>query len=379
MKRLVILTILLCMLSGCSNIGAAELGERLIIEAIGVDTNDEGYTVTVLALNTQQTGSANSTDTPDGVAKIFSSSADTLSAAFADIDLISGQIPLYSQTRVLILGRELAENCPMNAMNYFLREYTTRDDVLVAVSDTTAAEILRFRPGKNELVSKTIHSILRSGKFNGMTLTMPIYKFINNLVNTTDSAALPILTLQKNLQADREEIDLKGTALFASRTWTATLNAEDSKGMLIASDDFDSGPLEVEFKNEKISLAIQRCKSKIRYSNDNGPHFTITISFSSDIIEYNAPQRKNLDMKTLESVRKLSEEKMISCVENFIENAMRNNGCDCLSFGRILKNKDPAEYETAIADFSKFLKNVPVTVFAESKITRTGKEILPFE
>ncbi len=379
MKRLLCLLLSLFLFGGCSNIGAAELGDRLIIEAIGIDSSENGFEITVLTLNTQQSGSANSTDTPDGVAKTFSAKAETLAAAFAEIDLVSGQYPLYSQARVIILGKELAENAPIAALNYFIREYTTRDDILLAVASGHAKEIISVDFGDNVLASKTIHSVLQSGEINGMTVTMPLYRFVSNLLNETDTAFLPILQVRKDTNSKDDSLRVVGTALFAKERWTATLNEEQTKGLLIASDRFDSGPLDLCYNANSISLAVQRCKTKIKLLDGERPQFLITITFSCDVIEYNTPSHRELDMETVKDLRSLAEEKVKRSIENTINKAVRENSCDILSFGRMLHKKQPVIYKQAVADYSNFLKNVPITVQVEAKITRTGKEILPFD
>lgn len=377
MKRLIIIMVSLVFFSGCSNISAAELGDRLIIEAIGIDSSEEGFEITVLALNTQQSGSANSTDTPDGVAKTYSAKGKTLASAFAAIDLISGQIPLYSQARVIILGKELTQNAPMTALNYFIREYTTRDDILLAAAESTAKQIININLGNNVLASKTIHSVLQSGSFNGMTVTMPMYKFISNLLNETDAAILPIIKITKDKETKTESIGIEGSLLFAAQNSNAVLDNEQTKGLLIANDKFDSGPIEIDYKGSKVSIAVQRCSTLITLLEKPKLKYTIEISLSCDIIEFNAPLHRELSMNDVERLRIATENKVNSIVKNTIDKAVRENKCDILSLGRMLKKKKPDRYKQAIKDYNSFLATIPIEITTNAKITRMGKEILP--
>ncbi|MBQ6863568.1 MAG: Ger(x)C family spore germination protein [Clostridia bacterium] len=377
MKRLIIIMVSLVFFSGCSNISAAELGDRLIIEAIGIDTSEDGFEITVLALNTQQSGSANSTDTPDGVAKTYSAKGKTLASAFAAIDLISGQIPLYSQARVIILGKELTQNAPMTALNYFIREYTTRDDILLAAAESTAKQIININLGNNVLASKIIHSVLQSGSFNGMTVTMPMYKFISNLLNETDAAILPIVKITKDEETKTESIGIEGSLLFAAQNSNAVLDNEQTKGLLIANDKFDSGPIEIDYKGSKVSIAVQRCSTLITLLEKPELKYTIDISLSCDIIEFNAPLHRELSMNDVEKLRMATENKIHSIVKNTIGKAVRENKCDILSLGRMLKKKSTDSYNSAIKDYNSFLATIPIEIHTTAKITRMGKEILP--
>lgn len=371
--------LVLSLLTGCSAIGSFELGDRLIIEAIGIDSTENGFEVTVLALNTQQSGAANSTETPDGVAKIFSAKGQTLASAFAEIDLISGQVPLYSQARVIILGRELTENMPMSALNYFVREYTTRDDILLAAAQTSAKQIISIHLGDNVLSSKVIHSMLQSGAVNGMTVPMPMYRFISKLLNDTDAAVLPLLQVIKKEDEKNPSLQINGSLLFAKDNSTVTLNNEQTKGFLFADNKFKSGSIEFEYNNSKVVIAVQRSRTELQLTDKINAAFRLDVHFSCDIIEYNAPSRSELDMETLSRIRVLAEQKVKNTIADTLQYAVHENACDLLSFGRILQKESPDAYDKAIADYSSFLRSVPVEIQVNAKITRTGKEILPFD
>jgi len=374
MKFLSVLLCIVLLFTGCSQDTSTELSNRLIIEAIGIDSDENGYKVSVLALNTLQTGSAGSTDSPDGIAKVFTAKGNSIADAFAQIDLISAQIPLYSQARVLLIGKEVAENQPLSALNFFIREYTTRDDIPVAVAETTANKIITADLGKNLLVSKVIDNLLSSGIRNGQTVRVPLYSFISRLLNKTDAAYLPVLKVEKNAQK-KNELRSAGVALFANDNYTATLKAATMDGFLYANNLVDSALLEIEYKDKNISLSVRKIKTKTKINKKDPSVFSVDISFSCDIIEHNS-MKQDLDEQDIRQIKILAQEKIKKYIEDFLYFTLHDCGCDSLGFGKRIRNKYPTYYEQISEKYASFLKNIQTTVRAEGSVHRPGREVL---
>ena len=374
MKILSLILSFLLLFSGCSQSVSTELSNRLIIEAIGIDTDDDGYKVSILALNTLQTGSAGSTESPDGITKVFTAKGNSIADAFSQIDLISAQIPLYSQARVLIIGREVAENQPLSALNFFIREYTTRDDIPVAMAATTANKIITADLGKNLLVSKVIDNLLSSGTRNGQTVTVPLHLFASGLLNETDAAYLPVLQIEKNEQK-KDEISSAGIAVFANDSYTATLNGHTMNGFLLANNLVDSILLEIEYNNKNIALAVRKIKTKTKIHSKDPSVFSVEISFACDIAEQNSMQQ-SFNEQDLQQIKILAQNKIKKNLDDFLYFTMNDCGCDCMNFGKRIRNKFPTYYETISKNYTDFLKNVQTIVTAEGKIHRPGREVL---
>ena len=371
MKKLCLLLCLLLCFTGCSPGGGTELSDRLIIEAVGIDSTENGYRITALALHTQQTGSANSTETPDGIGKIYTAEDESIAGAFGQLNLLSGMVPLYSQARVLVLGREIAENEPMQALNFFIRNFTIRDNILLAVADTTAQDLVGIDLGKNQLASILMRNILETGKNNGLTVAVPLYRFVNQMLAETDSAFLPIFKVRKNAQ-EKEEIQAAGIALFSKDSFTLTLEQTQLRGLLWAADNIDTDFWEVSYNNHNISLSVRKCNAEITLSDTKTPAFLIRVSFSCDIIEYNTAHETTLSVKDITNLTQIAQQQVENNINTFLQTTMREKGCDCLQLGRKLKALNPKLYKTVIDNYPEFLKTVPVAVKVTARIFQTG-------
>ena len=92
--KLLVLTVLILILCSCSFVEIVEIDDRLIITALGIDVTDEGYEVTVQALNTSSGGSGNSSSQSSGsqATQHFSVSGETVGDALLQIYTKTGFI-----------------------------------------------------------------------------------------------------------------------------------------------------------------------------------------------------------------------------------------------------------------------------------------------
>ena len=109
MKKLLSLILIptLLFLPGCG-LHLTELSDRLIIEAIGIDRTEGGFTVTVQALDNLAVGIDEGVP-ESGVTKCYTFHGTTVGEAFSRIGAQTGLSPLYSQARLLLLGYPTAE------------------------------------------------------------------------------------------------------------------------------------------------------------------------------------------------------------------------------------------------------------------------------
>ncbi len=376
MKILCVFLCLLLAFSGCSvEIGGAQLSNRLIIEAIGIDAKDGQFLISVLALHTQQSNAANSAETPDGIGKVYSAQGKSISEAFAQIDLISGLVPLYSQTRVLILGKEIAENAPMQALDFFIRNYTLRDNILLAVAQGTAAGIIKTDLGKAVLVSKTVQDILESGKNNGLTTAIELYRFADRMIDETDGAFLPVIKAQKN-ENDEQEITHAGIALFADGNLTDIIDGDAAKGLLWTAGLIENDLINIDFNGHTLSVAVKDCKSRIRIQNGSVPSVAIQIRFTCDLIEYGTDGTRLFSLRELENVNTKIQKQVQKYAEIFLDNTVKKNACDCLGLLRKLKNEDPAYFEQYLNNQEDLLNNINISISVHSEILKTGRDVM---
>ena len=181
--RLLFLLPLLLILCSCSFVEIVEIDDRLIVTALGIDVTDDGYEVTVQALNPSGEASGSSASQgSSGAAQTtqnFCFSGETVGDALIQIYTKTGFKPLYSQARILVLGKRAAEEKLSQTLDFFLREYATRTDILLAVSLSNAKEVVAASFGDSVIGAKELENAIKSGEYTSKSVTVPLYKFIN--------------------------------------------------------------------------------------------------------------------------------------------------------------------------------------------------------
>lgn len=120
--------------TGCT--GAKQLSERLIIQGIGIDREDEGgYCLTLMYLDTESS-------TEEETVKVLMAKGKSVMDAMANSISQTGKEPLYSQNLFLLLGMKTAQTGFEEALSFFTTYYEARPNVNVFVCENKAEALL---------------------------------------------------------------------------------------------------------------------------------------------------------------------------------------------------------------------------------------------
>ncbi|MBR2410518.1 MAG: hypothetical protein IKB08_02210 [Clostridia bacterium] len=367
-------------LCSCGKIEIVELNERLIIEAIGIDFEDGLYRVTIEGLDSFSAGSENSSISAPSLTKCYMFQGETIGMAMNSISVVTGQIPLFSQARILLVGLESAKTRLSEILDFFRREYTTRTDILFAVTEGAAADTVSADFGKNVSAGNVLEAAVSSGRFTGRSCLTPLYQFLNSVMGESDNAFCPVIGTKENSFTEQKEVKLSGTAVFGKDGAVKILSPESTLGMLIISDGIDNGDFTVNTSAGTATLEIIECKTKTKVLlKDGRVHYRITTKLSCDIPEFQSDDFRGL---TKTDTEKLSEEAAKTVTEimcDALKKTVYEENFDVFHIGRAVNLKNHSFYN----EF--FIKNGMLSEFTvceiktELSIRRIGKIILEEE
>ncbi len=330
--------------SGCSSIEIVELNERLIIEAIGIDYNDGVYNITIEGLDSFSSGSESSSISAPSLTKCFMFQGKTIGMAMNSISVITGQIPLFSQARVLILGPGTAETKLSESLDFFRREYTTRTDILIAIAKESAEAVVSADFGQNISAGNVIEAALESSRYTGNSCYMPLYKFINSVLSKTDTPFCPLISTKTNPFTGKEEVSLLGTTVLG-KTNNGTLSPEQTLGLNILNNKIQNGDISIETPDGLCTLEIISCKTKKQVKIIEGKAvFHIRVRLLCDIPEYQSEAFSGLSKKDIEKIAQLSSEKIALMLSELIDNIYFLENEDIFNFGRMINLTDNSFY-----------------------------------
>lgn len=363
-------------LSSCSEIEIVELNERLIIESIGIDEENGKYKVTIEGLDSFTAGSDSNSISGEALTKCYLFEGESIGMAMNSISVITGQIPLFSQARVLILGNETAETKLSEVLDFFRREYTTRTDILIAVAADKASDVIAADYGKNVSAGNILEAALSSYEYTGISAYTPLYVFFNSAMDETDAAYCPVIDVKKNVYTDKAEISISGTKIIGKNT-SITISPELTMAMMIINNDTKNGDMTLTTEKGICTLEIIECKTKIKTEIQNKRvTFYITSELSCDIPEYQTSSFSGLSKSDTEEIALKASEKIAKIMAEVLDATYFKENFDIFAFGRRINLKDNALFEELLKSEKSISENVSCNIKVNTSIRRIGKVVL---
>ena len=355
--------------SGCRLTQGYELGDRLIIEAIGIDRTEEGFRLCLQVLDPDNAENSGQTH-PIRVLTFY---GESVAAAFAKIPADTGREPLYSQARLLVFGRTAAETGLQAQLDFFQREYSARPDVLFAVSDSTAADILAGTDGDPPEADK-IEASIKAGHETGECVEMPLYRFLNLTYEPNDTAFCTLLTACDD--AGKSLPDCRGTALFKDGRWSATVSERETKGLLFLLGEVRRATATVKLRTGNCTLSVTGCHRSVRVNEaENSPVFSIRLEVSADLIEYANDASEPLDAAAVKEAQEAFEKTLCSLLRDTVTTFYREQNadvCRLLRRAALSGSEDAAMYKYSVFR----VPDESIALDVHALIRRTGKERL---
>src|SRR5699024_1755364 len=118
-----------------------------------------------------------------------------------------------------------AQNGLYTHLDYFVRNAATRLTVPVAVSDTTAEELVSASLGENVLTADSITDILDGARYNTNIVSQALYEFVNQLSSDLTDAYIPVVRTEE--EGGESEISMYSVGIFQDDRMTYELSSDD--------------------------------------------------------------------------------------------------------------------------------------------------------
>lgn len=374
MKKLKILCLVLVMLSLTSCMPQnTEIKYRLVISGIGVDYDKENkqYELTVQVLEASK-GSAEQGKSETPVSN-YTVKAKTIAQAITSLGENTGKYPLYSQNRMIILGDSVTGEQMIKAMNFFVREYTSRPDVFIAASTGKASDVLTISGG-GEVPAKLIESSIEQSYENSVAVDTELYDTVNLSLEKTTCFALPLIEVVEDRNKKEKTIKVTGTRACSKDVEPKMLSDTETMAYQFAMNEIQAGSLSITSDNKAVGLEIISSKTKTKLElKDGNPVFNLEIKCEVDVVEYESNVFRNLKEKDVEKIQKATQQHIQSSVHGLFERMLKKERCDIFRFGKRLEQKYPEIYKELSKDWKKALAEIEVNVTAKVNVGRIGQ------
>lgn len=357
--------VLICLLfTGCQS--SQRLSDLTIVQGVGIDLQKKNTKVSMQYLNLNQSSGAtdslsgNITSTADGT-------ADSISNAISSASKTLSQKIFFGQNKLIVFGSEYAKSNIEKGLDYIFRSIDSRPDVLVAISDGTAEEVIKSKEKDAHVPAEHVYDLLKVGEENGLGAVVTVNDLLNLYSDATSDIYLPVI------KSVDENVQCKGIAVFSKGKYRTTLNENQTFGFLFVKDKIDGGAITVR-NNEFGSVGVEIISSKTKNSVSikNGKiefNCNIYIEFMLDEIEkgittaVNEEKIKDIESLVNSKVKKMCLSAITVCFEN---------KSDPFMTGRYTAKTDGAYYDMLKENWRENLDDIDLNITVNSALEKVN-------
>ncbi len=371
MKKFVMIPLiaLIAALSGCRS--HAELNEIAIVEAIGIDRTDDGYTVTLQYFNTDTSGGTTAIDSSQPNAVTVSGKGETIESALEALSYSCGKSIMPGSAGLIVFGRDAARDL-MDSLSFAMAHYSGNPRAYIAVSETTASDILNVKFSEGNASVEKLESILRNAEDIGLSCPQVLHQAAEMLCAPTGSTVLPLLAVSENgseLTEEGNTVQLTGGAVCTADGYAATLTPEDMSGLLMLTRDGCKCEMTVICRGKTVRVMLYGTKARITPSLAGGKlNFDITVSADCKIVSSQLPD----PYEERNAVERLAGDEVSRRVLSVLRKSANSLGADVAGLSYKIRSHSPALWNAVSADYRACLTEARFNISAHPEMERFG-------
>ncbi|MBR5190681.1 MAG: Ger(x)C family spore germination protein [Clostridia bacterium] len=375
---IIVLAIVLAIFTFSENeIYKKDIRNRLVIQGIGIDLEKDGaYTVTLQAIDTNSSEASSAEGASQPPLKTYKLKGDTVYTAIKTVTEKEGKIPLYSQNRIILIGKSITEDKMDDVIDFFVRDVENGGSVYIAAAEKTANEILEAKNGDEYISAQNLENNIEAYEYDAKIFSTQLYELINRYNSGTKDFALPLFTLKGK---DKEQsAEIIGTALFNNTKYREFISKDKTIYLNILSNKvyntalaFDSG------KGTNVALNIVKSKTKRNVKLEKGvPTFIINVKMDADIAEISGGVSSVMTSEQIEEIKRKGEEYVEKNIKSTIDYMYQKYDRDACGLTRLLYIFHKDFYRKNEKNIDSVLKNSLYEVNVDLNIRRVGHEYL---
>lgn len=355
-------------LSGCWNY--REIEGVSIVVGVAIDKSvDNRYSITV------EIAEAKGRIEPKTNSKLITMTGDTVFDVIRNMISLTGKKLYWSHKKVIILNHDITKEDIVKIFDWFNRDGELRTDVNILVSkEKTAKEILESKAKTNDVVSFELDAMLKNENSLSKAPKIRVADFIITLAGNGNTPIAPAIGLDN---ADKQiSPQIMGTAIFTKDNPIDFLNGEETKYMLFVRNAIKGGLLIQEERGKsgttKITLEIFKNKTDIKpVLKDGNVEMNINIEATVAIDEIQGTENY-IEEEGMLKLKKDTEEKMNSGVENLVKKVQTEYNSDIFGFGTKIRQDLPKEWKILEPQWENKFKDLKVTVNTQINIKNSA-------
>lgn len=375
-SNIAICVILVSSLSGCWN--SRELSDLSIVTGVGIDKAEETGDIS-LTVQIVKPGEIKrpSKDSPGGEGTAYwnlKSSSQTIFDAVSELTHETNKKLYFSQTQVIILGKDIAADGVQKYLDFFIRDHEIRPTISILVASGAAGEVLDVKPEMDKLPAINLAKLAKSQGFSSHATTVNLLEFTSRLLSKTTSPIAPLVTITgENM---KKLVHVEDMAVFKRDKLAGILNPAETRGLLWVIGKVERGAIDLDFPDGKATLEITNARSKVTPEIKDGKVY-INIKIKEDSLLVSQMLPENLaTVSSLPLLEKRQDEAIRSEILSALKKA-RDLNTDFFGFGDMVQKKYRTGWKQMEENWDAIFPNIEVQIEVESKIRAAGLIIKP--
>lgn len=354
-----------------------DIRNRLVIQGIGIDIEkDNSYTVTLQTIDTNSQSASSEDGASQPPIKAYKVTGDTIYTTIKGVTEIEGKIPLYSQNRIIVLGKSITEEKMDDVIDFFVRDVENSASVYIAAAKGRASDILEARNGEEYVSARSIEIGIDADEYDARIFGTQLFELINRYNSGSKDFAMPLLEVQE--KEGKKNVEIIGTAIFNNTRYREYMSKEETVYLNFLSDKVYNTAISFNRDNgEKISLNVVDSKTSRTLKFENGvPTFKIKVKISADIAEISGGVSKKMAKQDIEEIRKTAEQYIEKSITQTRKKLYEEYESDACGFARLLYIFKPSFYRENEKNIDSVMRESIFEVDIDLKIRRIGHEFI---
>ncbi|THE13125.1 Ger(x)C family spore germination protein [Bacillus timonensis] len=385
MKRMIIVFIQIVLsmmiLVGCWS--KKELNELAIIVGLGIDKTEEGFNVTIQAVNPSEIAGKNNSGRSEVVT--FMQSGETVVDAMKKMSKDAPRRPYVAHLREVVFGEKLAKEGIGGVLDYLSRNHEMRSDYFITVAKgSTAYDVLNVTTALEKVpANKLFGALENSEKTYTPVKTVRLDELINSVVSKGQEPVLMgvyvygdpksgsnVTNAQNASPSTGLRIDSVG--VFKKDKLLGWLNEEESIGFNYITDNIKSTVESIHCEDGKLTINTIRSKTKVTGKVEDGePKINVQV-FSEGNVGEAACKIELTNPKNIKELEKKYEAEITNHIKVSITNVQEKFQSDIFGFGEVIHRSDLKSWRKLQPNWDQEFENMEVTIEVNTKIRRLG-------
>lgn len=376
-------------LTGCwSNVDLTELA---IAAAIGIDRTEKDEIELTVQIVKPDVIKAHAQGSEENPVWVYSATGETVFSAIRNLLSTSNRRTFFSHVQLMVIGEKVAREGILDVLDLFERDKETQRMAYMLISrEISAREVLGATSELENIAAIHIKSILDNStalaRIKKITL-IDMLKCMNckgyspsvGVISKSKKEAQEKETgssdngvSDKKMSGDqeKEELEIKdlrveGAAVFKKDKLAGWLNSRETRGLLFAQNEVQSGIIDVDNPYEqgkKIGFEITKSAGKLDFKmNEGKKELIIEIKAEGRM----ADQQGRGDLTKPDMLKKM-EKSVASIIENDIRltvhKAQKDLKTDFIGFAPMINKNYLSYWKTVEEDWSQVFSQLPVVI-----------------